>query len=129
MDSYIHLPSIPSFPIALVTTRDPELLCDFSDNLLRLLPCSSFRLNNPTNNSSLLSGIRSSPVDHMSHKILQMQFDLPMILCSLVLPKVLSACIMVKSICLAIFINILCPCHPKPIDSLCCDCSQSSVKP
>ena len=79
-----------------------------------------FRLNTPTNNSSHLSGIRSSLVDHMSHKILWIQFNLPKILCSLVLSKVLSACIMVKSICLTIFIDILCHCHPEPIDSLCC---------
>ena len=86
----------------------------FSDCLAAL-----FRLNNPMNNSSQLSGIRSSPVDHMSHKILRMQFDLPKILCSQLLPKVLTTCIMVKSICPAIFSNILCDWHSIPMDSAC----------
>ena len=120
--SYFH----PQLFLLLQDTRkySSTFQNPFSDCLAAL-----FRLNNPTKNSSHLSGIRSSPVDHMSHKILRMQFDLPKILCSLVLPKVLSACIMVKSICPTIFINILCHCYPEPIDSLCCDCSQSSVEP
>ena len=128
MDSYIHLPYL-LFQLLLFLQDTLKYFAIFRESFAPAALQLLFRLNTPTNNSSHLSGIRSSPVDHMSHKILRMQFDLPKILCSLVLPKVLSACIMVKSICRAIFINILCHCHPEPIDSLCCDCSQSSVEP
>ena len=53
----------------------------FAPAALQLL----FRLNTPTKKSSHLSGIRSSPVDLMSHKILRILFDLPIILSSLLL--------------------------------------------
>ena len=89
-------------------TSDPLwAIGSFVSAALQLL----FRMSTCRNNSSHLPGIRSSPVDHMSHKILQIQFDLPKTLCSLVLLKVLSSCIMVKSICPTIFINILCHYH------------------
>ena len=126
MDNYLHLPFILSFPFIslLQDTRkySPTFENPFSNCLAAL-----FRLNNPKNNSSHLSGIRSSPVDHMSHKILRMQFNLPKILCSLWLLKFLSACIMVYSKCLALFIDILCHYHFETIDSIWCGCSQSSV--
>ena len=121
-------PFILSSLVVLVITRYPKVFSDFWESFFDC-HVALFRPNNPTNNSSNLSGVRSSLVDHMSHKILRMQLDLLKILCSLVLPKVLPACIMVKSICTTIFINILCHCLPEPIDSLCCDCSQSSAEP
>jgi hypothetical protein len=48
-----------------------------------------------------------------------MLFDLPKIPYSLLLLGFLSACIMVNSIWLIVFVDLPCPCHFKPMDSMC----------
>jgi hypothetical protein len=51
-------------------------------------------------------------------KSFEMPFEFPKIPCSLLLLGFLSACIMVNSIWLIVFVDIPCPCHFKPIDSM-----------
>ena len=128
MDSCTHLSSIPSFSIVLVVTRYPEIVWDITRILCSWYLAALFRLNNPMNNSSHLSGIRSSLVDHMSHKILRMKFDLPKILCNLLLWKVLRAGIMVNSIFLVISVDILCLYRFESLHPICCECSKSSIR-
>ena len=60
----------------------------------------------------------------------EMISDLSKILCSLLLLRfLLPACIMVNSICLAVFIDVLCHYHFESLDSICCKYSQSSIGP
>jgi hypothetical protein len=89
------------------------------ENPLSLLPCSSFRMKTLAVNSSHLSRIRSSQLFMCLAKSFEMPFNPLKILCSLLLLKFWSACIMVNSICQVVFVDLPCPCHFKPMDSMC----------
>ena len=71
MDNQVHLPFIQSFPVDLVITRYPEIL----SNVLRILGAYCLavlcHMNTPTDNSSHLPSIRSSPVVQVFHKLLR----------------------------------------------------------
>ena len=129
MKSYIHLSSITSFPIVVVITRYPEILRIFRrffvSTVLRLL----FLMNTCMNNSSHLPGIHSSLVVQVFRKILRNAIRSSEILSSLLLLIFLPACIMVNSICQAIFIKILVVNILTILIQHVCECTQSSVDP
>ena len=60
-------------------------------------------------------------------KVFEIPFDLPKILSILLLLEFLLACIMVNPISLAILLASFVKYHFESIDSICCECSQSSI--
>jgi hypothetical protein len=82
----------------LLLLQDASKCSPLSRKFFELLPCSSFHMKALAINSSHLSRIRSSQLLMCLTKSFEMLFDLPKILCSLLLLKFLSACIMVNSI-------------------------------
>jgi hypothetical protein len=104
---------------SLLLLQDASNYSPLFRKFFELLPCSSFRMKTLAVISSHLSRIHSSQLLMCSTKSLEMLFDLPKILCSLLLLKFLPACIMVNSICLVVFVVIPCLCHFKPMDSIC----------
>ena len=118
MDKYLHLSFLLSFPAALVITRCIELFSTFK-NLLSYCLAVPCHLNTPTENSSHLSRIHSSPVVHAFHKILRNAIwssKNPLQLSDLEI--LVACCIVVNSICLAIFFDVLCHYHLESLDSI-----------
>ena len=70
-ENCIHLPFIQSFPVDLVITRCPEILCVVPRILWAHCLAVLYHMNTPSNKYSHLSSIRSSPVVHVLHKSLQ----------------------------------------------------------
>ena len=128
MDKYIHSPFLLLFPVDLVITRHPEILsivprlfCAYC----LVVPC---HLNTPTDNFSPLSSIRSSPVDSsISQKCSKYHSIFRKSSGAFLLLKFLLTCIMInlKSRNL---IGISCHYHFESVDSICCECSQSSIE-
>ena len=104
MESYIHLSSITSFPIVLVITRYPEILRIFRESFVSAALQLLFLINTPTDNSSHLPVIRSSPVVQVFRKIIRNAIGSSKILSSLLLLKFLLGCIMVNPISLVILL-------------------------
>ena len=71
MDNYLHLPFIWSSPIDLVITRYPEVFSIVPRILCAYCLAVLCHMNTPSNKSSHLSSIRSSPVVHVFHKSLR----------------------------------------------------------
>jgi hypothetical protein len=78
-----------------------------------------FRMKTLAVISSHLSRIRSSQLLMCLTKSFECLFDLPKILCSLLLLKFLPACIMVNSILLVVFVGTPWLCHFEPNDAMC----------
>jgi hypothetical protein len=97
------------------------------DNPLSLLPCSSFRMKNLAINSSQYRGSVHPNCSCVSQKFFEVLFDLTKILSSLLLWKFLSACIMVNSIWLVVFVDTPWLCHFEPNDSMCANARYHQV--
>ena len=119
MDICMPLSFSWSFLVALVVTRCLEIF----SVVLRILwvYCLAVlsRMKTLTVISLQLSRIRSSQLFICLTKFLGILFDLSEIFCSQLLLKFLPAWIMVNSIWLVVFVNILCLSHFDPIDSIC----------
>ena len=146
-DTYVHRPyEPPTIVISLWITiytchsyiqsygswyyKMPWTALRCSENPLGLPPCSSYHLNTPMIIFLHLSSIRSSSVNPCnSQKFFEMLFDLLKILSTLLLLKFLPSRNMVNSIYLVIFVGILCLYHFESVDSIHCECPQSSNDP
>jgi hypothetical protein len=104
---------------SLLLLQDASKYSPLSRKSVELLPCRSFCMKNLTVNSSHLLRIVHPNCSCASQIFFEVLFDLPKVLYSLLLLKFLSACIMVNSICLVVFVDIPCLCHFEPIDSMC----------
>ena len=71
MDHYMQLSFLHSSPVGLVITRYPEVFSIDPRILCAYCLAVPYYMNTPSNKYSHLSSIRSSPVVHMLHKILQ----------------------------------------------------------
>ena len=127
MDKYLHPSFLILFQVDLVHTRCPEPLSVVPRILwaycytvlaswipLRIIPCA-YRV------SAL------SKLFMCFTKVFEIPFDLPKILSILLLLKFLLACIVVNPISLVILLASFVKYHFESIDSICCECSQSSI--
>ena len=127
-ENCIHLPFIQSFPVDLVITRCPEILSVVPRILWAYCLAVLYHMNTPTDNSSHLSSIHSSTVDsYISQKSSKCHSIFRKSSGAFLLLKFLLTCIMInlKSRNL---IGISCHYHFQSVDSICCECSQSSIR-
>ena len=119
----------PFNPIDLVITRYLGNSLYYSENTLYLLPCSSLSTYTPLRIISHTYRVSAHPELFMCFtKFFKIIFDLPKILSSLLLLKFLLACIMVNPISIVILLASLVTIILESIDSVSCECSQSSVE-
>ena len=127
IDNYMHLPFLKSFPVDLVITRYPKFFSIVPRILCAYCLAVLCHLNIPTDNSRSYRVSAHPQLFMCFTKFFEILSDLSRILISLWLLKCLSACILVNSKWLAIFMDVLCLYHPGSLDSICCECSQSSI--
>ena len=102
----------------------------YSENPLCLLPCSSFSAwIHVWIIPHIYRGFVHPQLFMCFTNVFETLFNLPKILSNLLLWKVLPGCIMVNSICIAIFIKILCGFHSEPFIQHVCNYSQSAIDP
>ena len=129
MDNYLHLPFLRSSPIDLVITRYPEVFSIVPRILCAYCLAVLCHMNTPSNKSSHLSSIRLSPDDPcISQKSSKYYSILQKSLAAYCSPSTCLLALWILSICLAIFTTILCHRHFGSVDSICCECSQSSTR-
>ena len=118
MDNHVYSPFIQCFPVDLVITRYPEILSIVPRILCAYCLAVLCHIKYPYGKFlALTENLLIPSCSCVSQKVFEIPFGLPKILSSLLLLKFLPACIMVNSICLAIFLKILCDSHFDPIDS------------
>ena len=127
MDKYIHLTFLLLFPVDLVITRYPEVFSIVPRILCAYCLAVLCHMNTPSNKSSHLSSIRSSPVIHVFHKSLQNNIrssENPLEPLAL---EILLACIMDNPISLVVLLTFLVIIILSLLTQYVCEYPQSSL--
>ena len=127
MGNHVHLPFIQSFPVDLVITRYPEVFSIVPRILCAYCLAVLCHMNTPSNKSSHLSSIRSSPVVHVFHKSLRNNIRSSKNPWGLWLLKFLLACIMDNPISLIVILTFLVITILSLLTQYVCKYTQSSL--
>ena len=126
MENYLHLPFIRSSPIDLVITRYPEVFSIVPRILCAYCLAVLCHTNTPSNKSSHLSSIRSSPVVLVFHKSLQNNIRSSKNPLEPLALEIL-ACIMVNPITLVVLLTFLVIIILSLLTQYVCEYTQSSL--